>query len=560
MLVALSMPRRERASQIKAWLERCMIRKTIVIIIMAAFATNIGRCADHVKGKLYFFSDTGIVAQKVKGGVLLWGRDDLAKGKSWKDADFLALLRLKDTSRINKGMSGGGGWFKYIGIYRHGNLFTGHRDVPMFEIPTKEEIAQAEYLQQEEEKQRLAEQTKQRRILAEQRRLEDEQRKIRDRAEQERAERELQRQREENERKLAAERARAEIEAEKQRQEAARQAEEERKRRYPIEQKERAEYAETMLSKISFDVNSYFDIQKDLRRFVHSVSVTEKRWATFKELQSTKDWLGLLNAIAERKMKDFPAQAEIKDAIDNLKGATFHAEFLFTHTDDKRHSGLHHRMCVGEISPGDRYRPIRWDQGNFSRDVVWDLDNASLIVPFSIHSGKNKFIHSQYPDPPGWELQKKRHEQLNKISSDAKLGRITQSEAEERRKIAEDELMKGFSAWLNTSKVRDSHYPVRVRKGMKNVSVGSSSNIQMPGVSNNPSTPQWETCPDCDGSRFISKGKCPKCDGVGRYWTQSTQGIRGQPLRRMAQCDKCKGNGEIKELCKRCYGHGKVKQ
>lgn len=366
---------------------------------------------------------------------------------------------------------------------------------------------------------------------------------------------------EEQFRKRRDEKAQLEIEAEKQRQEEIAEADEERKRRYPIEQRKRREYAETMLSKISFDVNSYFDIQKDLRRFVHSVSVTEKRWVTFKELQSRKDWLGLLNAIAEREMKDFPEQAEIKYAIDNLMSTTFHAEFLFTHTDDKRHSGLHHRMCVGVISPGEQYQPIRWDQGNSSRDVVWDLDNASLIVPFSIHSGKNKFIHSEYPDPPGWELLKKRQEQLNKISSDAKLGRITQSEAEKRRKIAEDELMKGFSAWLNTSRVRDSHYPVRVREQRKNVSVGQSSNIQMSGVSNSPSKPQWVTCPDCNGSRYISKGVCPNCDGVGRYRTRITRGIGGRPMGgRMTQCNKCNGKGEIKELCKRCHGRGKVKQ
>ena len=205
--------------------------------------------------------------------------------------------------------------------------------------------------------------------------------------------------------------------------------------------------------------------------------------------------------------------------------------------------------------------PIWWDQGNSSRDVVWDHDNASLIVPFSIHSGKNKFIHSQYPDPSGEELLKQRHELLKKISSEAKLGRITQAEAEKLRKNAEDELMKGFSAWLNTSKVRDSHYPVRVRKRQKNVGVGTSSNMQMSGVSNNPSKTQWVTCPDCEGSRYISKGQCDKCGGEGKYRTPVTHGIGGRSMGgRVTQCDKCKGKGEIKESCKRCRGRGKVKQ
>ena len=347
----------------------------------------------------------------------------------------------------------------------------------------------------------------------------------------------------------------------KRRQEQVKKDDEDRRRRYPIEQKKRAEYAKAMLSKLSFDVSSYFDIQNDLKRFVYSIAVTEKNWGVLKDLQARGDWLGMLNAMSGSQMKDFPVQTQIEAAIENLKKNEFHAEFLFTHTDDKRNSGLHHKMCVGEISPEDQYKPIRWDQGNFSRDVVWVLDKASLIVPFSINGGKNKFIHSEYPDPSGWELLKKRHEQLNKISSDAKLGRITQSEAEKRRKIAEDELMKGFSAWLNTSRVRDSHYPVRVREQRKNVSVGQSSNVQMSGVSNSPSKPQWVTCPDCNGSRYISKGKCPNCDGVGRYRTSITQGIGGRPMGgRMTQCDKCNGKGEIKESCKTCRGRGKVKQ
>ena len=520
------------------------------------------------KGKLYFFSDTGIVAQKVKGGVLLWGRDDLAKGKSWHDADILVLLRLKDTSKIKKGMSGGGGWFKYVGMYRHGNLFVGYRNVPMFELPSKEEIAQAEYQQQEEEKQRRAEQAKQRRIQAEQRRFENEQRRIREAAEKEKRETEQRKLQEENDRRLAEEkrkleeeRRKRELEDEKRRQEQAKKDEEERKRRYPIEQKQRAEYAKVILSNISFDVNSYFDVQNDLKRFVYSAGVTEKNWSVLKDLQTREDWLGMLNVLSGNQMKDFPAQTQIEAIIETLKRTEFHAEFLFTHTDDKRHSGLHHRMCVGRVFPGERYHPIRWDYGHSSRGVAWNLDNASLIVPFSIQDGKNKFIHAEYPDPSGWGLLKKRDEQLNAISSEAKLGRITQSEAEERRRNAEDELVKCFSAWLNTSKVRDAHYPVRVRVGRAKSVVGVSESRTKAGDSNKLSKPKWTTCPDCNGSRYISKGRCDKCGGAGKYRTASVSGIGGRTIGgRMTQCDKCKGKGEIKELCKRCRGYGKIKQ
>ena len=192
----------------------------------------------------------------------------------------------------------------------------------------------------------------------------------------------------------------------------------------------------------------------------------------------------------------------------------------------------------------------RAHHGNSSRDVVWDLDNASLIVPFSMQGGKNKFIHAESPDPSGWELLKTRDEQLKMISSEVKLGRITQSEAEERRKIVEDELMKRFSAWLNTSRVRDTYYPVRVRVGRKK-----------DGVSNNRPKSQWITCPVCDGSRYISKGRCDKCGGAGKFRTPVKPGIGGSTIGgRVTQCDKCKGKGEIKEFCKRCRGYGKIKQ
>lgn len=536
MLVALSMPRRERASQIKAWLERCMIRKTIVIIIMAAFATNIGRCADHVRGKLYFFSDTGIVAQKVKGGVLLWGRDDLAKGKSWKDADFLVLLRLKDTSRINKGMSGGGGWFKYIGIYRHGNLFTGHRDVPMFEIPTKEEIAQAEYLQQEEEKQRLAEQTKQRRILAEQRRLEDEQRRIREQAEQERVNRELQKQREENDRKLAAERAKAEIEAEKQRQEAARQAEEERKRRYPIEQKQRAEYASVKLGGISFDWKSYVRMQKDLLRYVYSIEVTEKKWRDLQNLQRDKNWLGMLGAIAEREMKDYPNEDNIDLLVKQLRTKEFHLSLKFTH-----------KIRLHSLSGG------WWDDSDSILPFNMDKSIGGKMTIYAV----NWVGHGRSVDMVYKEAAHKKEE----IRVNMKLGRIYQTEGDAALKQVDEELAKEVSAWLDTEPVQISTFnPIPGRE--KTIpSVLQSSTAEKTSSGTPKTNPKWIACPDCEGSRYISKGQCDKCGGEGKYRTRVTRGIGGRPLGgRMAQCDKCNGKGEIKELCKRCYGHGKVKQ
>ena len=556
MLVALSMPRRERASQIKAWLERCMIRKTIVIIIMAAFATNIGRCADLVKGKLYFFSDTGIVAQKVKGGVLLWGRDDLAKGKSWHDADILALLRLKNTYKFKKGMPGGGGWFKYVGMHRHGSILVGYRDVPMFEIPSKEEIEQAEYQQQEEEKRRLAKQVQQRQISEEQQRFEDEQRKIRDQAEQERVNRELQKQRAENERKLAAERARAEIEAEKQRQEAARQAEEERKRRYPIEQKQRAEYASVKLGGISFDWKSYVRMQKDLLRYVYSIEVTEKKWGELQNLQREKNWLGMLNAIAEATYSDFPDEKIIASVVNKLTTTQFHISIKFTHDNL--------RIETQEGFSG-KYTTHYEDKVSKELIVAFRITNVDPIKnlcyiynPFA----KGYKLSTGYCDP--WTFYgRKAKEQREKVKSSIELGMITLSERDNALKQIENEFNTNVIAWFDTAMIDGTErmHPIAGRE--KQISpVATKSSISGKVSRGNESTkPKWIACPDCNGSRYISKGKCPNCDGVGRYRTSITQGIGGRPMGgKIRQCDKCKASGEIKELCKRCHGRGKVKQ
>lgn len=533
-----------------------MIRKTIAIIVMAVFAVNIGRCQEFAKGKLYFFSDTGIVAQKVKGGVLLWGRDDLAKGKSWHDADILVFLRLKYTGKMKKGMSVGGGWFKYAGMHRHGSLFVGHRDVPMFEIPTKEEIAQAEYQQQEEEKQRLAEQTKQRRILAEQRRFEDEQRRILEQAEQERVNRELQKQREENDRKLAAERAKAEIEAEKQRQEAARQAEEERKRRYPIEQKQRAEYASVKLGGISFVWKSYVKMQKDLLRYVYSIEVTEKKWAELQNLQREKNWLGMLNVIAEATYSDFPDEKIIASVVNKLTTTQFHISIKFTHDNlrietQKGFSGKYTTHYEDEVS-----KELIVAFCIMNVDPIKNL--CYIYNPFA----KGYKLSNGYCDP--WTFYgRKAEEQREKVRSSIELGRISRSERDNALKQIEKEFNANVIAWFDTAMIDGTErmHPIAGREKQISPVATKSSISGIVSRGNESTKPKWVACPDCEGSRYISKGQCDKCGGEGKYRTRVIRGIGGRPMGgRMAQCDKCKGKGEIKESCKRCRGRGKVKQ
>ncbi len=520
-----------------------MVKRLTAAVLMVVFAANTGRSqdsAEKVKGRLYPISDLGIVAQKTKQGVLVWSRDDVANKRTWRDAKGLALLRLKDNdtlkNRLKKGSELGGGWLKYVGTYRHGNLFTGSRDIPAYEIPDKEEVEQAKYEMMRKEEEEMRNREIERCKAMEQRRFEDEQRRIREQTEQERVNRELQKQREENDRKLAAERAKAEIEAEKQRQEAARQAEEERKRRYPIEQKQRAEYASVKLGGISFDWKSYVRMQKDLLRYVYSIEVTEKKWRELQNLQRDKNWLGMLGAIAEREMKDYPNEDNIDLLVKQLRTKEFHLSLKFTHKIRL------HSLRGGWWDDSDSILPFNMDKSIGGKMTIYAVNGV----------GHGRSVNMVYE-----EAAHKKEE----IRVNMKLGRIYQTEGDAALKQVDEELAKEVSEWLDTEPVQISLFkPIPGReKTMPSVSQSSTAEKTSSGT---PKTkPQWVPCPDCDGSRYISKGECDKCGGEGKYRTPVTRGISGRLLGgRMTQCEKCKGKGEIKERCKRCRGNGKIKQ
>ena len=360
-----------------------MTKSVLAIILIVALTASMGRGEEKLgKGKPYRVreDDRVVVAQKIKGGVLLWREDDAkALTNTWRNADLvflkldavsLAHLNLKNVSEIKRGEPiSDESWWRRVGEYRHGNLFTGYRNIPAFELVTdKEEIKKCE---------------------------DDERRK---------------RVELENVARLAKQREK--------------QLEEQKKR--IEEQKDSAEYAKNQLSQISFDVSSYFDIQMAISNLIYSVSVTDKLWTSLKELQSKNDWLGMLKAVSESEglfnapehntewdaglkalkdypsVKDYPPKGLIKAITDVLKYKEFHAEFLFKYTtkgDHKSGEPIGHRMncmprykynkmCVGRGARWDVEDPFTADIGDVTEEErMWDYKNATLIVPFKIESG-----------------------------------------------------------------------------------------------------------------------------------------------------------------------------
>lgn len=345
-----------------------------LVVFLGVFAASAGRCESHIKGEIQQFSDKMVVAQVLKGGVLLWSRNDIVNHrKSWQDANDLIFLRMKNTRGIKKGEWFGEGWFKYTGTYRHGNLFVGYRDVSSYELPSEEEVRLAEYAEA------------QRREKAERLRQAEERRRAQQQADEERRidmmhrEQDLRKRYEDEMRKKQwiEEETRQREEEDRQREEDARKAEEER---YPIEQKERAKYAKEKLSKISFDINSYFDIQKDLKRYIASMSVVEKKWADLNNFSSKYDWLEMLNVVSGNKLEDYPDQSRIDSIIKDLKSAEFHVEIHFKHKPidcgDFRVESVKLKSRTGVFSD---FLTVGISAG---------VDEESLILTFSMAAGE----------------------------------------------------------------------------------------------------------------------------------------------------------------------------
>lgn len=276
---------------------------------------------------------------------------------------------------------------------------------------------------------------------------------------------ELARLAEEKKRREDAAKAQAELEARKANEEAARKAEEERIRRYPEEQKQRCAYAASKLSALSFKLPSYFIVQKGLKKYIYSASVTEKKWNELARLQASTNWLQMLSIASGEAMKDYPTIDAIDAQLANLMKETFHAEILFTH-DLSLGQGF---MRVENDGTGanagrsrDEFRAGRRGRRGYSVDenervlLHMAFYTGEAVVAFSLSQDGKYLLYSNHDGTLDSELSKMRNkklEVLSEIEDNVKLGRISKEQGESQKEGVEQKFIRSVMNWMETGKV-----------------------------------------------------------------------------------------------------------
>lgn len=285
---------------------------------------------------------------------------------------------------------------------------------------------------------------------------------------------ELARLAEEKKRREDAAKAQAELEARKANEEDARKAEEERLRRYPEEQKQRCAYASSKLSALSFKLPSYFIVQKALKKYIYSASVTEKKWNELARLQASTNWLQMLSIASGESMKDYPTIDAIDAQLANLMKETFHAEILFTH-DLSLGQGFMRAVNDGSGAKADRsrdeFRSVRRGRWGYSVDenervlLHMAFYTGEAVVAFSLSQDGKYLLYSNHDGTLDSELSKmrdKKLEVLSEIEDNVKLGRISKEQGESQKEGIEQKFIKSVMNWMETGKV-DATNTKRIR-------------------------------------------------------------------------------------------------
>jgi hypothetical protein len=276
-------------------------------------------------------------------------------------------------------------------------------------------------------------------------------------------------------------------------------------------------------------------MQRDLKKYVYSTSITEKKWSELQRLQAENNWLGMLSTISETEMADYPEEKEIDELIGSLKKRPFHVEIHFTHTVEcspgievTRWSNLGHSG-----SPFWKYRNA--DELGWGRWRSWDYTLAQLVVQFCLEDGKDCIIYCAQSDQKEETsiaddlfdvMDNKARSALDKIESDQRLGRISVSEADLAREKIREKYVDLVKAKLITLKCKMG--PAVRRNPTGSVQVVRES-----------------LCQDCNGVGKIRKELTyKKCDGTGTRGKYKL-GLNNTTRRIEYKCSNCHGKGIV---------------
>lgn len=87
-------------------------------------------------------------------------------------------------------------------------------------------------------------------------------------------------------------------------------------------QKERERYAMDALSLLDFNFKHHYIMQRSIRKNV-SIKVADPLWDKLADLQAKQDWLGMLGAIDDEELDEFPSEKEIDITIASLRSRLF---------------------------------------------------------------------------------------------------------------------------------------------------------------------------------------------------------------------------------------------
>ena len=305
------------------------------------------------------------------------------------------------------------------------------------------------------------------------------------------------------------------------------------------------------ISKMSFNIPDYVVVQESLLPYIHSAIIKERVWEELRKKHHDGDYMGMLKCIASDAKQfnenDIGCIYEYEKAL--VKKA-FHLEIMLTH-------GIRMKVCG-------------WKKSGFSATFeelhkLASSKDGVITVDFELGNANQIFVLEDVAPDPLYEFYRNVSREIHSVKKEVSYGNVSKADGKSKEASLIAEYKGKIASWMKTAKLLTN------QKSLVKIHRSSPRSIGVLGISQRGKSskktvdekvkPEWITCQDCSGTRYVSKGKCKECNGQGWYLTPVTRGIGGRPMGgRKRQCTKCNGKGEIKELCKECRGRGKIKQ